>query len=97
MLFFNIFAQLVLFVAAWIATAEHQAVPVAPEEHAMPALVPEPEEQQTEQPNVVPEAVAVRSVRVGMGAGYVTGAATGVGLGAALAYALSAVIRGRKK
>ena len=45
----------------------------------------------------MPEAVAVRSVRVGMGAGYVTGAATGVGLGAALAYALSAVIRGRKK
>jgi membrane protein len=93
MLFFNIFAQLVLFIAAWIATAEHQAVPVAPEEHAMPAPVPEPEEQ----PNVVSEAAAVRSVRVGMGAGYVTGAATGVGLGAALAYALSAVLRGRKK
>jgi membrane protein len=48
-------------------------------------------------PNVVPEAVAARSVRVGMGAGYVTGAATGVGLGAALAYAFSAVVRGRRK
>jgi membrane protein len=93
MLFFNIFAQLVLFVAAWIATAEHQAVPVPPEEGAMPGPVAEPGEQ----PNVVSEAVAARSVRVGMGAGYVTGAATGVGLGAALAYALSVVMRGRKK
>ena len=32
MLFFNIFAQLVLFIAAWIATAEHEAVPVPAEE-----------------------------------------------------------------
>ena len=77
MLFFNIFAQLVLFVAAWIATAEHQAVPRrSGETRDARVLRPEPEEQQTEQPNVVPEAVAVRSVRVGMGAGYVNGAAT---------------------
>jgi membrane protein len=94
MLFFNLFAQLVLFVAAWIASTQHEAVPVpAEEENSAP---PEPEEQQDEAPNVVPEAVAARSVRVGMGAGYVTGAATGVGLGAALAYALSA-LRSRKK
>jgi membrane protein len=94
MLFFNLFAQLVLFVAAWIATTQHEAVPVpAEEERTAP---PEPEERQDEAPNVVPEAVAARSVRVGMGAGYVTGAATGVGLGAALAYALSA-LRNRKK
>jgi membrane protein len=93
MLFFNLFAQLVLFVAAWIATAQHEAVPVPAEEETAP---PEPEERQGEAPNVVPEAVAARSVRVGMGAGYVTGAATGVGLGAALAYALSA-LRSRKK
>jgi membrane protein len=96
MLFFNIFAQLVLFVAAWIATADHEAVPVPPEEEPGTAPTPDAEEKQ-EEPNVVPEAVAVRSVRVGMGAGYVTGAATGVGLGAALAYALSAAVRGRKK
>jgi membrane protein len=97
MLFFNLFAQLVLFVAAWIATTQHDAVPVpvpAEEESTTP---PEPQEQQDEAPNVVPEAVAARSVRVGMGAGYVTGAATGVGLGAALAYVFSAVVRGRKK
>jgi membrane protein len=94
MLFFNLFAQLVLFVAAWIATAQHEAVPVPAEEES--TARPEPEDQQEEAPNVVPEAVAVRSVRAGMGAGYVTGAATGVGLGAALAYALSA-LRSRKK
>jgi membrane protein len=97
MLFFNLFAQLVLFVAAWIATAQHEAVPVPPDEQMHTAPAPEPQQTEHEEPNVVPEAVAVRSVRVGMGAGYVTGAATGVGLGAALAYGLSAVVRGRKK
>ncbi|HET9303959.1 MAG TPA: YhjD/YihY/BrkB family envelope integrity protein [Propionibacteriaceae bacterium] len=96
MLFFNIFAQLTLFVAAWIATAQHEAIPVPPEEEVTiePA---EPQKQPDEGPNLVPEPVAVRSVRAGMGAGYVTGAATGVGLGAALAYLFSAAVRGRKK
>ena len=97
MLFFNIFAQLILFVAAWIATAQHQAVPVPPDVEEDNEPAPEPQETEPDLPNVVPEAVAVRSVRAGMGAGYVTGAATGVGLGAALAYALSAAVRGRKK
>jgi membrane protein len=102
MLFFNVFAQLTLFIAAWIATAQHEAVPVPTEEDENAAPAPEPEQRQDEPPNVappnlVPEAVAVRSVRVGMGAGYLTGAATGVGLGAALAYAFSAAVRGRKK
>jgi membrane protein len=97
MLFFNIFAQLILFIAAWIATADHEAVPVPPNEGQRTAPTPEPQQTADEKPNVIPEAVAARSVRVGMGAGYVTGAATGVGLGAALAYAFSAAIRGRKK
>ena len=103
MLFFNLFAQLVLFVAAWIATAEHEAVPTAEEEEEeqeeveeAPAPPAGSEEPEHAEPNAVPEAVAARTVRVGMGAGYVTGAATGVGLGAALAYALSA-LRSRKK
>ena len=39
MLFFNIFAQLILFVAAWIATATQEAVPV-PEEKVRFALTP---------------------------------------------------------
>jgi membrane protein len=98
MLFFNVFAQLVLIVAAWIATADHEAVPVPPEEeHVNLEPGPEPEPPQDDQPNVVPEAVAARSVRAGMGAGYLTGAATGVGLGAVLAYVFSAAVRGRKK
>jgi membrane protein len=97
MLFFNIFAQLVLFIAAWIATAGHEAVPVPVEEEPVISPASDAADNLEEPPNVVPEAVAARSVRVGMGAGYVTGAATGVGLGAALAYVLSAAIRGRKK
>jgi membrane protein len=97
MLFFNIFAQLTLFIAAWIATAQHEAVPIPAAEEVSTATTPEPQQAEDVKPNVVPEAVAARSVRVGMGAGYVTGAATGVGLGAALAYAFSAAIRGRKK
>jgi membrane protein len=99
MLFFNIFAQLVLLVAAWIGTAQHEAVPVALEEETSSAPEPQPaqQEQQKEAANVVPTAVAARSVRAGMGAGYVSGAATGMGLGAALAYLFSAVVRGRKK
>jgi membrane protein len=95
MLFFNVFAQLTLFIAAWIATADHEAVPISPEEDSSPP--PESEQPEEEEPNVVPEAMAARSVRAGLGAGYLTGAATGVGLGAALAYLLSAVVRGRKK
>jgi membrane protein len=98
MLFFNIFAQLVLFVAAWIATARHVAIPVGPEEEAVSsASPPESQQEPDEAAKVVPEAVAVRSVRAGMSAGYVTGAATGVGLGAALAYLVSAGVRGRRK
>jgi membrane protein len=97
MLFFNIFAQLILFIAAWIATAQHDAVPAPLEQELRTAPTPDPQETADEEPNVVPEAVAARTVRVGMGAGYVTGAATGVGLGAALAYAFSAAVRGRKK
>ena len=97
MLFFNILAQLILFIAAWIATAQHDAVPALPEAAVDTAPTPEPQQTDREEPNVVPGAVAVRSIRVGMGAGYVTGAATGVGLGAALAYAFSAAVRGRKK
>ena len=101
MLFFNIFAQLILFVAAWIATANQEAVP-ATEEKVRFALTPEAEQSADEAgssgggPVMVPQPVAARSVQVGLGAGYVTGAATGVGLGAALAWLLSKAVRGRR-
>jgi membrane protein len=99
MLFFNIFAQLVLFVAAWIATARHVAIPVGSqeEEEVSSASPPDSQQEPDEAAKVVPEAVAARSVRAGMSAGYVTGAATGVGLGAALAYLVSAGVRGRRR
>jgi membrane protein len=45
---------------------------------------------------MIPQPVAVRSVQVGLGAGYVTGAATGVGLGAALAWLVAKTVRGRR-
>ena len=101
MLFFNIFAQLILFVAAWIATATQEAVPV-PEEKVRFALDARRRARgggggETGQgPVMVPQPVAARSVQVGLGAGYVTGAATGVGLGAALAWVVSKVVRGRR-
>jgi len=101
MLFFNIFAQLILFVAAWIATANQEAVPV-PEEKVRFPLTPagQQEAEQGGPPGdgqvMVPQPVAVRSVQVGLGAGYVTGAATGVGLGAGLAWLLSKAVRGRR-
>jgi membrane protein len=94
MLFFNIFASLILFVAAWIATATQDAVPV-PEEKVRFPLEPEGAAKAEPEPDLVRQDVAARTVRVGMGAGYVTGAATGVGLGAALAW-VTAKIAGRR-
>lgn len=101
MLFFNVFAKLILFVAAWIATAHHDAVP-EPEEKVRFAVAPDPGttletgDDVARDPEMVPQHVAARSVQVGLGAGYVTGAATGVGLGAALAWVFSRAVRGRR-
>lgn len=96
MLFFDLFAQLILFVAAWIATARHEAVEI-PEEQVRFALQPEGGVDQVDQPVLVSQEVAARSVRVGLGAGYATGAATGVGLGAGLAFLFSRAVRGRRR
>jgi membrane protein len=97
MLFFNIFAQLILFIAAWIATANQEAVPETEEKVRFPLDVAEKQGAAEEGgPVMVPQPVAARSVQVGLGAGYVTGTATGVGLGAALAWLLSRAVRGRR-
>ena len=97
MLFFNVFAQLILFVAAWIATARHEAVPNAEEEKVRFAVTPAAEQEAAAAtPPAVPQHIAARSVQVGLGAGYVAGAATGVGLGAALAWVFSRAVRGRR-
>jgi membrane protein len=91
MLFLNLFARLVLVVAAWIAVTDRPAVAEeAVEERVRFALsAPEP----AGEPATVDRDVAARSVQVGMGAGYVTGAATGVGVGAALAVLASRLRR----
>ena len=96
LLFFNLFARLILLVAAWIATADEPAFakagpPVRASDLPEPVLAELADAVRTEparaqEPEQVPQDVAARSVRVGMGAGYVTGAATGVGLGALAAY-----------
>lgn len=125
MLFFNLFARLILFVAAWIATTNQPALSTSAEgdedagelaadfEHdggsrkpvAVGAAARGPSEGRAAVPawttanphdQPVPQQVAARSVRVGMGTGYVTGTATGVGLGAMVAFALSK-IKGRRK
>ncbi len=97
MLFFNLFARLILFIAAWIATAEQEAIPqLEVEERVRFALQPEPVAEEPE-PVLVPQHVAVKSVRVGMGAGYVTGAATGVGLGAIIAAIAARLSRRREQ
>jgi membrane protein len=96
MLFFNLFAQLILFIAAWIATATQEAAPTPEEKVRFPLTTEERgDEPSAQDPVMVPQPVAARSVQVGLGAGYVTGAATGVGLGAALAWLVSKALRGR--
>lgn len=101
MLFFNFFATLILFIAAWIATAESPAVEETDEKIRFALPPPEQAEQreqpEPEEPVMVPEQVAVRSVRIGTGAGYVTGAATGVGIGAIIAFVASLIGRRRRR
>ncbi len=93
MLFFDLFAQLILFVAAWIATAEHDVAEApADEQKVRFALTPEGAPAEAV---MVSQDVAARGVRVGLGAGYLTGAATGAGLGATLAYLASRLARRR--
>ena len=93
MLFFNFFATLILFVAAWIATAENPAF--APQDERIRFALTPPDQPEPAEERTVPEAVAVRSVKVGAGAGYVTGAATGIGFGALVAF-LAALARRRQ-
>ncbi|MCA0251105.1 MAG: YihY/virulence factor BrkB family protein [Actinobacteria bacterium] len=79
MIFLNLFASLILFIAAWLAT---QAEP-EPE----PAPAPEPEQEPVEtKPGqlYVSAKVAEQSMGAGLKAGYAVGAATGLGLGALL-------------
>jgi membrane protein len=99
MLFFNLFARLILLVAAWIATARPETaaddavMEIEEADEDVDELPPAGSSEDETPPGLIPEAVAARSVRVAIGTGYVTGAATGAGVGAALAVLLSALTR----
>lgn len=81
MLFFNLFARLILFMAAWIATAQHPAVPRVPGPAAVPA---------GSASVVAPATIgADHSHSWGRPTGYLVGALTGLGAGAALVWSLS--------
>lgn len=124
MLFFNLFAQLTLFVAAWIATydpstssADDRVVvhdprsPVQGPATPPPGLRTRPRGQAKvaalpvngevawrpgEGQDFVPQQVAVRGVRVGMGAGWITGIAAGTGIGAVIAGIAARIGRRRR-
>ncbi|SDS63189.1 membrane protein [Friedmanniella luteola] len=78
MLFLNLFAQLILFMAAWIATADHPAAP--------PARV---EAEVVRFPLVAPEPAEPAEVLAGRRTGWLLGAAAGAGLGAAVTWWLA--------
>lgn len=90
MLFLNLFATLILFIATWLATA---VLPPEPE----PEPQPEPEPVETKPGQLyVSSTVAQKSLGVGLKTGYVVGTATGVGLGALLVGGLRALLSGRR-
>lgn len=91
MMFFNLFATLILVVAAWLAT-ENAPAPILPE----PELTPEPEEIARPGSEVVSAEVARRSMGVGLVTGYTIGAATGVGVGAVMVSILSRLFGTRR-
>lgn len=78
MLFFNLFARLTLYVAAWIATWEPRQLDVFEPMPVGPVLTPPPPGEES-----IPLELAADAVRAGAATGWVLGAATGMGLGAA--------------
>jgi membrane protein len=93
MLFLNLFATLILYIAAWLATSEEPLIEPEPEAVAIGPV--EPVETKPGE-LYVSSAVARRSLGIGLGTGYTIGAATGLGLGALLISALRAVFPRRK-
>lgn len=109
MLFFNFYATLIMFTAAWIGTAD-EPTPVVEEVvvEAEPARLgpwparatgelfseENPDAYPVPDPNVyLPQDVAAKGVRVGATVGYGLGAATGIGLGALLAAVAKGMFR----
>lgn len=94
MLFLNLFATLILYIAAWLATSVEPVV--EPESEPVPELPSEPVETMPGELYISSE-VARRSLGIGLGTGYTIGAATGLGLGAVLTSALRALRRRPKE
>jgi membrane protein len=84
MLFLNLFAQLILIVAAWIATAHHPAAP-AP----APAVVLEPPAPSVQAESVQADVVATPLQAAEARSGLLAGLLTGAGLGAVLGWCLA--------
>jgi len=93
MLFLNLFATLILYVAAWLATAEAPATEPDPEPLE---LLAQPLEIKPGEYYVSAD-VARRTLGIGLGTGYTIGAATGLGIGALLISALRAVFPRRRQ
>lgn len=94
MLFLNLFARLILVVAAWIATADHPAVPqeLRPVDPGpSPQVEVEPEHTAAAQPPVLAGPTQGEPAR----GAYLAGAVTGLGAGALLTWLVSRTVRGR--
>ncbi len=85
MVFLNLFATLILMIAAWMATFVAEPVYSSP----LAQDVADPPAELVDPLPTVRRAVAERAMRVGLGTGWVLGAATGVGLGAVVAGVLA--------
>lgn len=100
MLALNVFATIVMLGAAWTATAADTSL-------VRPALVDTGEPGATllgpgamaelTGPPMVPEKVAQRGVKVGMGLGWLSGAATGIGIGAIVGRVLAGWVHWRRR
>lgn len=92
MLFLNLFATLLLYIAAWLATATVSVREAEPEPQVEAAELAEtmPGER------YVSSELARKTLGIGLGTGYVVGAATGLGLGAVLTSAIARLF-GRRR
>jgi membrane protein len=95
----NIFATIVMLGAAWTSTADDAAItrPAAVDPGEPDAVLLGPAEMADLHPVTVPQAVAERGVKVGMGLGYLTGAATGLGIGAVVGRLLAGWVHWRRR
>jgi len=92
MIFLNLFATLILFIAAWLATEPEPEPDV--EEAVIITEDSEPSETKPGQLYVSAK-VAEQSMGVGLKTGYLVGAATGLGLGALIVGGLRVLFRKR--